>query len=141
MIEPLIIPAKLDSLKIIADYIIEIGNLTQLHPNLTYQLRLAVNELATNIINYAYLHLQKGDIIIQANISAKSVTVKIEDQGIPFDPRTKLLKESQLVKQPLEKRPVGKLGILLAINKVDHFAYERVNGKNINTLTINLEKD
>jgi len=139
MIEPLIIPAQLDYLPTIADYLIKMGEMAQLKPELIYKLRLAVDELATNIINYAYNNSpEKGKIIIKATLVSGHLKVQIQDQGIPFDPRTKLSKESQLVTKPLEQRPIGSLGILLAIKEVDDFAYERVNGKNINTLTINL---
>jgi len=138
MLEPLVISANLNSLKTVANYIIKIGDLAQLHPQLTYKLRLAVDELATNIINYAYPDgEEKGKMMIEAAISSENVTVSIIDQGFPFDPRTKLPKETQLLNQPLEKRPVGSLGILLVINEVDEFVYERIDDQNINTLIIN----
>lgn len=137
MMEKLTTSATLDSLKTITEYVIKMANLANLEKKTTYKLRLAIDELATNIINYAYEEKDKiGDILLESKISDEAIIIKIKDNGIPFDPTTKLGLESETINIPIEERKIGGLGIFLAFDGVDEFCYERVDNQNINILTI-----
>ena len=108
-----------------------------------YKLRLAVDELATNIANYAYAddHDDKKDISLESNISQDSLIITIKDNGIPFNPINKIDAEMEVVQKPIEERKIGGLGIFLAFDGVDDFSYQRVAQQNINTLTVYHHRD
>lgn len=137
MLEKLTVSATLNELKVITEYVVKIGKMANLDKKKLYKLRLAIDELATNIINYAYSEKDSnGDIIIESEISESSIVFKIIDRGIAFDPTSKVESEIETINIPLEERQIGGLGIFLAFDGVDEFSYQRIDNKNINTLTI-----
>lgn len=136
-IEKLTVSATLDSLRTIAEYVAKVANLANLEKKAMYKLRLAIDELATNIINYGYSEENlTGDILLESEISDEMIVIKIRDYGIAFDPTSKLEGESDTINIPIEDRQIGGLGIFLAFDGVDDFFYERIDNENINTLTI-----
>ncbi|AUC61668.1 Serine-protein kinase RsbW [Cyanobacterium sp. HL-69] len=143
MIETLTVPAHLDSLKPIAEYVMKVAKMAGLDKKSMYKLRLAVDELATNIANYAYAddHDDKKDISLESNISQDSLIITIKDNGIPFNPINKIDAEMEVVQKPIEERKIGGLGIFLAFDGVDDFSYQRVAQQNINTLTVYHHRD
>jgi len=102
-----------------------------------YNLRLAVDEIATNIIVYGY---KGGDadqtILVQATIDDQALTVTLEDTAPQFDPTQQALPDTDDLNQPLENRPIGGLGVYLAVRGVDQFQYRRSEGKNYNIFVI-----
>lgn len=131
--EPLTIFASLDALKPLADYIIKASETAGLDKKQTYKLRLAVDEIATNIITYGYEEAGKtGDITISADIDEKMLKITLEDTAIFFDPREKLSAEEETLTLPLEERRIGGLGIYLTISGVNEFQYKRVGDCNLN---------
>ena len=101
-----------------------------------YRLRLAVDEIATNIVLYAYRDAGvPGEVTICGELSEELLTITLEDTGNSFDPRNRQLPDAQDLAKPLEDRPVGGLGILLALQGVDEFSYERVDDRNRNIFT------
>lgn len=134
----LCLPASLDALDPIAAYIVEAATKAGLDPRSAYNLRLAVDEIATNIITHGYeeagLH---GDITVSGDLSEASLTVVLEDSGIPFDPLSQELPSEDDLKLPLEERSIGGLGIYLVLKGVDAFRYERVGEHNRNIFVMN----
>jgi serine/threonine-protein kinase RsbW len=126
--KPSIVPATLDSLGAIAEYVMAAAASAGLDKRASYRLRLAVDEIATNIIvhGYASAGLQ-GALELRADIDAGSLTIAIEDSGVAYDPRQAPVPDIDL---PLEQRPIGGLGVYLASRSVDEFRYERVGDRN-----------
>lgn len=137
MSEKLTVSATIDSLKIITEFVVNLAKSANLDKKKIYKLRLAIDELATNIINYGYPEINsQGEIVLESKITENFVEFKIIDQGIAFDPNTKVESELQTIDIPLEERQIGGLGIFLAFDGVDELSYERINDQNINTLII-----
>lgn len=93
-----------------------------------YHIRLALDELVTNVICYAY-DGEGGhgiDMVIVRQPGAVGVT--IQDEGKPFNP---LAAPEPDVSIPAEKRRIGGLGIHFVRKTMDELHYERKNGKNI----------
>ncbi|MBF2055919.1 MAG: ATP-binding protein [Cyanobacterium sp. T60_A2020_053] len=135
----LTVSAHLDSLKTIAEYVVKVAKSADLEKKATYKLRLAVDELATNIINYAYIYKNAESekiIELESKVSDHAVIITVIDNGIPFDSTKKLESESETIKKPIEERGIGGLGIFLAFDGVDDFTYQRLDGHNVNILTV-----
>ena len=101
------------------------------------QLDIALEELFVNVAHYAYPDAtpdRPGEVRVSYTYSAEppSITVEIEDEGIPFDP---LSRPDAVTPTSIEDVPIGGLGILMAKRSVDEMRYERTDGTNVVTIT------
>jgi serine/threonine-protein kinase RsbW len=134
--KPSTVPATLDSLRAIADYVMAAAASAGLGKRASYRLRLAVDEIATNIIVYGYAEAGlQGALELRADIDERALTISIEDGGVAYDPRQTPVPDTS---KPLEQRSIGGLGVYLAIRSVDEFLYERVGGRNRTILKMHL---
>jgi anti-sigma regulatory factor (Ser/Thr protein kinase) len=103
-------------------------------PRSMKQIDVALDELFSNICNYAY---DKMDVAGRATISVReipeegTVQITLEDDGIPFDP---LALTDPNTKLPLEERSIGGLGIFMVKRTMNKVKYEFKDG--VNTLTV-----
>lgn len=100
-------------------------------------LDIALEELFVNVAHYAYPDAtpdRPGEVRVSYTYSAAppSITVGIEDEGIPFDP---LSRPDAVTPTSIEDVPIGGLGILMAKRSVDEMRYERTDGANVVTIT------
>jgi anti-sigma regulatory factor (Ser/Thr protein kinase) len=132
----LTLPGELASLDEIADLVLDQCRLAGLDKHATYQLRLAVDELATNIIVHGYQENSlTGNVVISAEVSDRSLTVVLEDTAPPYDPLKRDLEPvEEEFDKPLEERPIGGLGIFFVRQAVHDFHYEYRDGHNRNIL-------
>ena len=77
----------------------------------------------------------QGALELRADIDDRALTVSIEDSGVAYDPRQTPVPDTSL---PLEERPIGGLGVYLAMKSVDEFLYERVGDRNRSTFKMHL---
>ncbi|MFB2969257.1 ATP-binding protein [Aerosakkonema sp. BLCC-F183] len=135
--ESLTVPGNLDSLSAIAQYVMAAADAAGLDKKASYKLRLAVDEIATNIIIHGYEENNlQGDVCMMADLDDSSLTITVEDTAMAFDPFPKLSLEEEKIGLPMEQRPIGGLGVYLAIQGVDKFFYERVGDRNRNTFVV-----
>jgi anti-sigma regulatory factor (Ser/Thr protein kinase) len=122
------VPATLDSLGPIADYVMAAAAAAGLDRRASYRLRLAVDEIATNIIVHGYANAgRQGVLGLRADIDDRALTIAIDDTGVTYDPRQAPIPDINL---PIEQRPVGGLGVYLAMRSVDEFFYEQLGDRN-----------
>lgn len=134
--EPLSVPGVLDSLGAIAKYVKAASAAAGLDRKSAYRLRLAVDEIATNIVTHGYAEAGfEGVVDLLAEIDEETLTISIEDTGVAYDPRQH--KTPNDLDLPLEQREIGGLGVFLVIQGVDEFLYERVGDRNRNILIVN----
>ncbi len=133
--EDLTVPATLESLSPIGQYVIAAAQTAGLDRKASYRLRLAVDEIATNIITYGYAEAGlAGDVVVRAELAPESLTITLEDTARPFDPRGQDVPDQ--IDRPLEERPIGGLGVFLATLGVDEFRYEYVGQRNRNIFVV-----
>jgi anti-sigma regulatory factor (Ser/Thr protein kinase) len=130
------VPATVDSLAAIAAFVTAAAEAAGLDRQAGYRLRLAVDEIATNVIAHGHAGAaDPGPIEVRAALDEKALTVTLEDTGVPFDPcRVPPPGDLDL---PAHERRVGGLGIYLAREGVDFHGYERVRGRNRNVFVVN----
>lgn len=131
--DALTVPATLESLDPIVQYVLAAAAAAGLDRKASYRLRLAVDEIATNIVTHGYAeaHLS-GDVVVSADIDDQTLTVILEDWAPRYDPREK--EDPDHLGKPLHERPIGGLGVFLVFESVDEFAYEYRDKKNRNIL-------
>lgn len=134
--QELTLSADLDNLKQIRDYVKEAAAAAGMDDRASYNLQLAVDEIATNIITHGYQESGiQGNIILRGEVIPEGLRITLEDTGSAFDPTTRIVDESDL-SRPLEERAMGGLGIYLALQGVDNFSYKRIENTNHNVFEI-----
>ncbi len=107
----------------------------RLSDSLQFNLELSLEEIISNIIHYGFPDEKEHNIEIYFEQEDKVFTVRITDDGIPFDPLQKTA-EGELDK-PLEERQIGGLGIHFVRELSNKMEYKRKQDKNILTIELN----
>ena len=93
-----------------------------------HQVTLAVEEVCANLIIHSHACNPKDKIQLEIKDSSEKVIFEITDEGIAFN----LLEyEVPQIKQVVEEKRKGGLGILLVKRIMDEIEFESKNGKNI----------
>ncbi len=120
-----------DELDAVFDEVQDFANQANLPEGLVFQIKLILEELALNVINYGN---KGGTEPIEIGLSAKGETIvlQISDVGQPFDP----MKDAPApdLTLSLEERPIGGLGLYLVKTMVDEMHYRWEDGRNHLTL-------
>jgi sigma-B regulation protein RsbU (phosphoserine phosphatase) len=111
----------------LAEWIDDLG----IPDELNMPVNLALEEIVSNVMLYAYPHEKSGKVLIEAEKSDTKITFVISDSGIAFDPTAQPPADITL---SAEDRAIGGLGIHLVRQIMDSIAYRREDGKNILTL-------
>jgi len=136
-VETRTLPAVLESLAEIRRYVKEAADRAGIEEARAYQLQLAVDEIATNIILYGYKDAGASAVIsIGSEMRGGALVITMKDRAPAFDPRTMQMPEAEDLARPLEERKIGGLGIFLAFQGVDRFEYRREDGANVNVFEV-----
>jgi anti-sigma regulatory factor (Ser/Thr protein kinase) len=98
-------------------------------------LDLAVDELLTNVVSYAFRDGACHRIDIELDFSDRKLCIEIRDDGIPFNP---LDIPPPKLDSELGEREIGGLGMHFVRNIVDKISYRREANWNILRLTKNM---
>ena len=133
--DTLTLDANLDALTTSWKYINAAALDAALNKKQIYHLRLAIDEILTNIVTHGYeeAHLA-GKIWLWAECTEHALTVYTEDNGVQFDPLD--APPPGDLNRPLAERAIGGLGVFLAFRSVDEFRYEYVSGRNRNIFVV-----
>jgi anti-sigma regulatory factor (Ser/Thr protein kinase) len=117
----------------IIDTIIRTEEVVSLNDNMWRIIRMVVEELVVNIVDYS------GSNYMNVEISCEKdrFTMCYRDGGVPFNP---LKNEPPDFSLPIAQRQVGGLGIFLALTSMDTAEYEFVNGENVFTTSLFYKK-
>ncbi|MFP5248330.1 MAG: ATP-binding protein [Acidobacteriota bacterium] len=109
-------------------------------PRAVYLVLLALEELVTNCIKFAYDDAAEHTIIVELSIepsfNGQVLRMTAIDDGRPFDP---LQAPAPDLVSRAEDRQAGGLGLFLLRQMADDIAYERRGGTNRTTLTQRME--
>jgi serine/threonine-protein kinase RsbW len=102
-----------------------------LSPKNIFETHLILEELFTNIVSYGLTPDQKHSVGIELNCRNDTLTIRIEDEGIAFNP---ILAGKPDTNCRLAERKIGGLGIHLAKQFSSDIKYQRKGKKNILTI-------
>lgn len=91
------------------------------------QISLCLEEMFVNIAHYAYRD-ESGTVELFLDRKDRILTLKLIDQGIPFNP---LEKEDPDITLAADEREVGGLGIYMVKQTMDEVSYHREGNQNI----------
>ena len=119
-------------------FVEEIGEELGLDMELRMNLNLVMEEMVSNVIFYAYPKESSADIELVAESDGKELTFVLSDQGKEFDPTAK--EDNDLSVNPAE-RELGGMGIFIVKNIMNKVTYQRLEGKNLLTMTKGITDD
>jgi serine/threonine-protein kinase RsbW len=119
-----------DSLPALQNYVAMTLKMLKIEDPPAYDIRLAVDEITTNIVKHAYKE-KAGRIWMTCYRLSDEFHVIIKDEGKPFDPTTTPPPD---LTSELEKRNIGGLGIYFVRRVMTRMSYEYKDGKNIVTM-------
>ena len=123
---------QISELEKVAQFVEEIGEELGLSMELQMNLNLVMEEMVTNVIFYAYPEGEEADIELLAKSDGKELTFVLSDQGKEFDPTAK--DDADLDVNPAD-RELGGMGIFIVKNIMNKVTYQRLEGKNLLTMT------
>jgi serine/threonine-protein kinase RsbW len=131
--ETITLPAELDSLAKISEFISDGTTRAGLDDHAAWQVQLAVDEAATNIIQHSYDGMTPGSIVLTWRRDENEFIVTLLDHGHSFNPDEV---PSPDVKSPLEERQAGGLGLFIMGQLMDtvNFTFDPNEG-NLLTMT------
>ena len=101
---------------------------------LQFKIRLCVEEIGENVVNYAYDD-GCGYMLVTVNNKDGKLEFSFQDDGVPFNP---LEKEDPDITASAEERPVGGLGIYICKQMMDEMSYSYTNGCNQLTMKMGI---
>lgn len=107
-----------------------------LNPDIASRVRLAAEEVATNVIQYSYTGREPGPLLLRLERGPGVVTITVEDRGVAFDPASV---EPPQLEASWQERPIGGLGWHLARQVMDEVRHDSLpDGGNRVTLIVRL---
>ena len=119
--------SRLSSLEELEESVEAFGTEQDWSPNLLFQMQLALEELACNVINHGFGE-DGHQFEIAISSSPDSVTIEVVDGARPYNPLTETPEPD--VDAALDERKVGGLGVFLVREVSDEMHYRREDGKN-----------
>ncbi len=128
----ILINNNLSEIERLSKAVAEFGEKNNLSSEVIYDVRLALEEVVSNIINYGFEDNYEHQISIEMNLQGETLTMKIKDDGKPFNP---LEVKSTNLEKPFDEREIGGMGIYIVRKLMDKILYKREEGNNVLQLT------
>ena len=125
--------AKFEHLDDIREYVGDIARNGGFGDKDVYNIQLATDEAASNIIEHAYEKIADGVLELSCGVRDDLITIVLTDHGESFDPSEIPLPD---LKADPSARKIGGLGIFLMRKLMDEVRYEAKTDKgNVLTMT------
>ena len=127
-----IFPAKVEALSDVLGFVDETLESYACPMKIQTAVCVAIEEVFVNVAHYAYGG-GEGDMVLGIGFDEESrtVTFRMTDRGVPFDP---LKKPDPDITLSAEEREIGGLGIFIAKKTMDTLTYAYENGENVLTM-------
>lgn len=106
-------------------------------PDAALDMHVALDEVLSNIVKYAYEDIDSHDIHVRLKVSSGQLEAEVEDDGKAFDP---LHARQPDRKSLLAERKPGGLGVSIVKGLMSEVSYTRAHGRNCITLTRRLDR-
>ena len=121
----------LSELETLCQHLNKFGQTSGLSEACITDINICLDELFTNIVSYGFDEDQEHIIRFTINLDNNVLTIKIEDDGLPFNPLKK--KDPEFPADLMDAR-IGGLGIHIVKKLMDDIHYKRKRGWNSLTM-------
>ena len=101
-----------------------------------YDIKLAVDEVCTNIVEHGYAGLEPGSIILSIQYGVRQIVVRLTDFGHTFEPSEPPTPD---VEAAFESGTLGGFGLYFIYRSMDVVTYDSTSGGNTLTMIKRLE--
>ena len=125
-------PAKTEALSAVLGFVEETLESYDCPMKTQTAISVAIEEVFVNVAHYAYGG-GEGDMTLGIGFDdeTRTITFRMTDRGVPFDP---LKKPDPDITLSADEREIGGLGIFITKKTMDTVAYAYENGENILTM-------
>ena len=116
-----------EELERVRDAVDRLGAECRLAAGVVEDMQVALDEVLTNILNYAYTDQGEHQIRIRLRIVDGALEAMVEDDGKPFNPLQIAAPDTQA---SLRERKIGGVGVHFVKNLMSAVSYDRVDGRN-----------
>jgi serine/threonine-protein kinase RsbW len=134
----LILENKIENLERVLDFVEQFALSINLNEEITFDIKLAVDEAVSNIIRHGYNDTEKHYIEIELEPHNHEIIITITDDAKEFNI---LDYKIASIDVPIEMRKPGGLGIFLIKETMDNINWQRQEGKNILSLVKKIERE
>lgn len=127
--------AELDALPAFREFIAGVCERLKIANEITFELQLACDEAATNVIKHGYAGMNPGSIMLELQPHRKTITMVLSDFGHPFEP---VETGAPDVNALLEDQPTTGFGLYFIYRTMDDVSYYTDEQGNHLVLTKNL---
>lgn len=125
---PLRVKNHLKELETLFGAVDALGSKISLSKTKRCEIQLILEEIFTNIVNHGFSDKKEHEIEILITFKNKTLTIRFEDDGKPFDPTEATFPDTGCA---VEQRLVGGLGVHFVRHFIDTCTYRRSGDKNI----------
>ena len=111
----------------VAEFMESVCDELELDMHVAMKLQLAMEEMVTNVIFYAYPEGTTAEITLTVESDGHELTFVLSDTGKPFDPTAK--EDADIESNPMD-REQGGMGILIVKNIMIEVSYLRFGEEN-----------
>jgi sigma-B regulation protein RsbU (phosphoserine phosphatase) len=115
------IVAVRENLRILSYFVHGVGRRLRLTEKTLFDIELAIEEAAVNVINHAYRPDRPGDLLVRVDMVGDRLHITLADWGIPLDPNQV---QPYDLDAPIEARVAGGMGLYLIENLMDQVSRE-----------------
>jgi anti-anti-sigma factor len=128
-----IFPGRYDQIRRLCHFVITGANEVGLDNKALFQVELACDEAATNIIEHAYGGEDKGNIRVTLRVADGAFVVEMQDTGTPFDPAAVRPVTTIKADTPVEEVGIGGLGLHFMRELMDelYFSFGEAEGNQV----------
>jgi serine/threonine-protein kinase RsbW len=134
----LILENKIENLERVLDFVEQFALSINLNEEITFDIKLAVDEAVSNIIRHGYNDIEKHYIEIELEQHYHEIIITITDDAKEF---SILDYKIASIDVPIEMRKPGGLGIFLIKETMDNINWQRKEEKNILSLVKKIERE
>lgn len=116
----LTLAAELEALPAFRGFIGGVCERFHIQPEVAFELQLACDEAATNVIKHGYANMNPGSIMLELRPQPRKITMILSDFGHPFEP---IETDAPDVNALLENQPTAGFGLFFIYRTMDDVSY------------------
>jgi serine/threonine-protein kinase RsbW len=134
------LPATLSSLASVAQYSAELAAAADFAESDAYRLRLALDELFTNIAVHGQDGAAPSEVEMAGTARNGKVVLEVTDWCRPFDPVSHRRGEPEQEQSGLDERQLGGHGLMLLRQMTERLDYQRLGDANRTTIVVQVRR-
>jgi serine/threonine-protein kinase RsbW len=112
--------AELDALPTFREFIARVCERLRLRSEIAFELQLACDEAATNVIKHGYAGMNPGSLMLELRPQPRKISMILSDFGHPFEP---VETEAPDVDAMLHDQPTTGFGLFFIYRTMDDVSY------------------